>query len=730
MKRQRLMYSFFWILIFSFCVNSFPASLTAASGTFQDDKESLHGILLKTQLDPPLRDDIQNLRFSPNGKYILAQDDAGITVLTRSPFATVFRFDARSVSDANFTPDSQNIVFNDSNLRVSNWSLAEQKLASVHDVMTNGNCNHTLLSPDGKTLACLEFGSNVVLIDVATDNQILRQDDFYVLPFEGMLILFPEEVFRDKRLDRQVHMNFSPDGHYFAAGVRHLRQRELIYKSRVVADASKIQNPKGFGDNPNEISPGQPNISVYEPDDNAESSRAFAFDITKRKQLSLGGPLKDLLAGGFTFLSPDRVAGIHRKDRAKSALVSFPSGETIKTLPLEQGQMDAPGRGNYVLIRPLKNYPVGVMSLTDGSLLMANKKAAFDIYEDVYVAERADGEIGLYGIGKNDLRATVQLPRGALTYIGAIDVSPDFNFLGVSGKSRAAVWDLKKGERVFNLRSFEGAYFASDGAFYVDFPKLGSVGRTIAILQTRQREVVEGQPIPDQEGARSEQFGQYLTINRRYDPDNDTNKNASLEVKDVQSMKQLWVKTFAKRRPRLWVDATNDTMVLGWNATEDVVKEEIKRDSKLSAQLRAIKEKGLVYLFQVLNAGTGQQRGSILFDTQESRLYVTYVLATNDSVVAITSRNGILVYSLVSGEKRAQLDGSYASVSRGSNLMCVRNTNKQLTIYDLATLKERDQFTFSSPVAIARFSNDGKRLFVLTESQTAYVLDISSSSSP
>ena len=41
-------------------------------------KEALHGVIAKTMLEPPLRGEITHLRFSPDGKYVLAQDDAGI----------------------------------------------------------------------------------------------------------------------------------------------------------------------------------------------------------------------------------------------------------------------------------------------------------------------------------------------------------------------------------------------------------------------------------------------------------------------------------------------------------------------------------------------------------------------------------------------------------------------------------------------------------------------------
>jgi len=49
-----------------------------------------------------------------------------------------------------------------------------------------------------------------------------------------------------------------------------------------------------------------------------------------------------------------------------------------------------------------------------------------------------------------------------------------------------------------------------------------------------------------------------------------------------------------------------------------------------------------------------------------------------------------------------------------------------LTVYDLNSMEKRDQFTFSSPISLTRFSPDGQSLFVLTANQTAYVLDMSS----
>jgi hypothetical protein len=114
-------------------------------------KESLHAVVSRTALQPPLRGDITHLRFSPDGKYVLAQDDAGINVLTREPFKPAFRIDAPEADEAQFTPDSRNIVFNTSDLRVEIWSVAEEKLVEAHEVVVRKTCLQSLLSPDGGT---------------------------------------------------------------------------------------------------------------------------------------------------------------------------------------------------------------------------------------------------------------------------------------------------------------------------------------------------------------------------------------------------------------------------------------------------------------------------------------------------------------------------------------------------------------------------------------------------
>src|SRR6185503_6556866 len=105
------------------------------------------------------RSDIIHLRFSPDGNYLLAQDDAGINVLSREPFAPLFRIDTEfDTYYANFTPDSKEIVFYSDNLRVERWSVAEAQRIDVKEVVLLKGCLQSQLSPDGKLGV---FGSGI-----------------------------------------------------------------------------------------------------------------------------------------------------------------------------------------------------------------------------------------------------------------------------------------------------------------------------------------------------------------------------------------------------------------------------------------------------------------------------------------------------------------------------------------------------------------------------------------
>ena len=246
------------------------AAVIAYSGLGR--KESIHGLVAKKTLDPPLRSDLTNLRFSPDGRYVLAQDESGIYVLSRTPFAVLFRIEVPDALSVQFTPDSSAIVFNTNDLRVEEWSIADQTRSGVYDVATPENCRLTSLAPDGNTLACFDSRDSLDLFDVKTSALVFQRR--MPLDLEGFVAPFLVDELRTLGIELPllVHLSFSPNGHYLLAARRD-----------------------------------------YE----------YAIDVAARTVVPIRGALAGNLRNGIAFLAEDRILCINTQDRTKSKSSNF-----------------------------------------------------------------------------------------------------------------------------------------------------------------------------------------------------------------------------------------------------------------------------------------------------------------------------------------------------------------------------------------------------------------------
>jgi len=378
------------------------------------------------------------------------------------------------------------------------------------------------------------------------------------------------------------------------------------------------------------------------------------------------------------------------------------------------------------------------MDINSKAITKANERAALDIYEPYFVAEMRNGQVGLYKLEKNELVATAVLSNVSLGRLRVAEVSPELKWLALSGRSRGGVWSLAKGEAALSLRNFQGGYVSDDGYFFGEFPKTEDVERNVARFNLSNGEAVAG---PKIEGESSHQYGKYLftiksakAAEKPPDPNAkpeklnpaDYRRNVVIEMFDARTMKSLWSQSFPKEAPRVWIAPGNQTMALLWSVTTDAAKSEISGNPQLTQILAKMKEKEGDYFLKIVDAQSGNDVGKLLIETGKGSFRVSNIFAAGDSVIVTDTRNRVLVYSLKSGEQKGRVFGAYATVSPASKLLCVENESGKLTVYDLETMEKRDEFIFTRPISMLRFSQDGKRLFVLTVSQTVYILDVSS----
>jgi WD40 repeat protein len=651
------------------CAEMRPSSDAAAYQQWQAkvvaaknaSEESLPGLVLKQSLSQPLRPDLHTLHFSPDGKYVLAQDDGGIHILSREPFSLLFFIDAPDAFPAMFSPDSLSVVFYTHSFRVETWSVLSHERSSVHEVVLNEPCIQSTLSPDGKALGCLKVDNSLALLDVASGETLATKQHFLEfalnIPMLEYLMLVEHEV-------RPVHMAFSPDGHYFVAGSR---------------------------------------------------TQFLAYDIQQKRETSFPGSIRDVVKENFAFVGPDRIAGVNMYYPSQSPLLRFPQGNRIAELPLSGNtHLEPATHGDYFLLWPVKEKPLGIMDLNRRVVVAAFKHKAGDIFDNWILSERNDGELGIFDIAAKQNIASVQLSQSRLGNLQAVALSTDLNWMALSTQNRGAVWDIKRNLRVQLTRGFHGGWFATDNALYADFPKEDKEERAVAKLDSQGNASI----VYEVGSKFCHQAGPYLVCDDAKVNKSFVREDWTVEIDDLFTRRSLWSRNFPKEMPVVTLQAEH-TVLLGWRLSENGAHDELQKfpDIKDKAERED-------YLLEILDFSKDAVTGKVLVKTGKRSFQIQDVRMDGDWILVNASADQIMVYSSKTGEEKTHVFGRQPALSATSGQFAVLNPSDQVNLYDLATGNPHQQLKFSAPVAFEKFSPDGKRLFVLTRDQTAYILDL------
>lgn len=681
--------------------------------------EQLSGMLWKKQLVPGLRSDISHFAFSKDGTFLLAQDDFAITVIRREPLSVEFSIPTTEAQEASFTSDGQFVVFGTESLRFEKWSIASKKPVEIRELVVRRDCWEHEFSPDGRFLTCLDFGLNLNVLDTQSGRKIFEKKQFYQLSvFE--LITWAARISSDsdQRKEPFFRIEYSPDARYVAVS----RSEYFRFSFRIDGMLA------------------------------AESENTLlALDLTTMKPVGVGGDMKKISKRPFIFVASDKVLGVAGNRLEDAGVFSFPDGKRLSKFPFGARFLKHTANPNFVILKPLVNAKLGIFDLSRNSLVNAINKEDVTIWNNILAYEGTSGRVVLaefnYNAEKKAFESgeskTIDLPASAVSDLDVAEVSDNFQWLAMSSKTRGGLWSMASGERKVFVRAFAGAVLANDGVAVGDFPKESPLNHALAVMNPIDGAVNIVREVPEY-GAR--QYGRFVLVReslQKAEPslssptdkgDRDAasgkeaapslSNNVRMMLRDVVSDKVVWSRDFPKEVPRFFFDKFSGRLIFYWTLGSNAGALRLKEDPTLAARAKLLGNADDDYLLEVIDAFAGKSIGTLLLETGKGSFDILDAYSEGDWLVLHDSTNRVLSFSIKAGELQQRFFGANAAINPVKHQIVVENYPGELTLYNLATGEHESRLLFSGRVAFVRFSLDGKRLFVLTDQQTAYAFEI------
>jgi hypothetical protein len=321
----------------------------------------------------PAGNSLRQVRFSPDGRYVLGQNEFEVTVLTVQPLAILYRIPAENANLAQFTPDSRQIIFISNgprvdsrqvvlagpSARVERWSVADRTRVETTAIPLH-NCETEELSPDGRSVACVEFSGTFEVLDSRSGELVFEKPKFgkqRVKWNDSIWNPFPTALGDPG----SARIDFSADGRFLLAMAQN-------------ADGAPI-----------------------------------GLDLHERKQMKLGGALKlpDLYKEQhFAFVDSSRVMispPLLRPLIVTGTLAEFPSGRIVAKPKLPPNKLFRAADSRFVLVRPFGRYTrddpnakrAAAVEFGTGQVIIS-ETPALDVFGDYVVGARPNGDLELF----------------------------------------------------------------------------------------------------------------------------------------------------------------------------------------------------------------------------------------------------------------------------------------------------------------------------------------------
>ncbi|HSU18586.1 MAG TPA: M48 family metalloprotease [Acidobacteriaceae bacterium] len=624
----------------------------------------------EVKLTPPLRMDMDRLRFSPDGSKILAQDESTVFVLDRDPLKVDFKIDAPNALGAEFSPDSKRVVFTTHGLHTEEWSIAEQKMLQVHEPLTKDTCVQTKLSPDGRTLVCLSLNSETYwmelsLLDSESGNVLWDKKNLFEpsIFFSVMMYLTHES----EAAGELVPSSFSADGNYLLIG------------------------------------PGDKKV---------------AFDLRTRTQVKIGGPLVGRATGVYAFLGSDRVAGVNAGNPKDSGIYSFPEGKLLKKVSMPfsvLSSVSATDGSPYVIGDGFKDFDLSLADLDKSVIVLGSATYAVDLWNGIIADENKDGSIGVSKLepGKLTVLGNVRALQSQLAPLRSVEISPDGRYLAASTRSRGAVWDLTTGRQVILGLGFRAGWNGASDVF-MEFPKHGKIDAQVLDLSLATKKAAQvSYPLKEMHI----QFGMLYEWK-------DAGKQAKqLVVHRMTDGSELWTRTFSDGVPAYTASYGWKDLLFSYRLNSSYAKSQIKAEPKLASEAVAVKKRDDGRLVEVVDKATGKTIESAVVEMSEAYTGAGGLNRVGEQLYATTGDHRTQVYSLSNGQELRQMFGTVIATDETTARVCLTNRQDEAAVYDPAG-QELMHLQIGSPLRFTSFVNSGSSLLLLGADQVIRIVPV------
>lgn len=673
-------------------------------------RQNLHSVLSQSLLTPPLRSPEATLHFSPNGKYLLLQDASGIAIFSTTPLAIVLYLASAELYPAQFSADSGSFTIVSRGLSFATWKLPEGKKVAAGDLLLHDECLDGQLSPDGQYFACITSDLKFILLEIPTQKSL----------FEDSL----------------------NDSAHFPPGTLRSSVGNSLMRFIPLDSDSALARPFGLiRTNMPRVNAGRSlsSSSIYFSSDAkvliVNSPRAaFGLDVTTRKKFDVSDRFQKMKTGEIALQDAQRAVVIEEeKDKeSKSLIVSPKNGKVLATPQFTADSLRIASNSRYVILQNSGKSGAAAFDLSDSRLLEVPHNASMDVLENRFAIYNNGGFVALYRLADRQLLSSLRLPLIALPVLSAASVTPGLEQLAISVGGEGAIFQVSSGQRSSTFEKFTAANFSGQQNVTLLQAYAHHDPPRVLRVNVANGETSPAWDIPKNAALHSNgpvllEYSFSLGNNSgRWDPEiSEAQLPFRLRALDPSSGNELWKRNFGDNAPTPFADPQGDRLVLGWKAKSWDAKEAAAHNPAIKLLYKNAKLTDQDSFFEALDARTGKSLGGILVQVGSRPISFDSAFSVGDTMVLVKDSVRVSLYSLADGLLKAHLVGAGPCLSAESNLLALYIGSGRLGIYDTGSGAKLDQQLFPDDIAYSHFSSDGKRLFVLTEHQATFILDVS-----